>query len=103
MEQIMYGYYYHSISDLYILGIILIIFGVANLLGHGRTPGTYKSYYYVLRYRRRNGLIRLISGVLLIIICALSKSIGKTTFTVMLLLLTAAIIVFTIINEKSIK
>ena len=97
MEQIMYGYYYHSISDLYILGIILIIFG------HGRTPGTYKSYYYVLRYRRRNGLIRLISGILLIIICALSKSIGKTTFTVMLLLLTAAIIVFTIINEKSIK
>ena len=66
MEQIMYGYYYHSISDLYILGIILIIFGVANLLGHGRTPGTYKSYYYVLRYRRRNGLIRLISGLSLI-------------------------------------
>ena len=100
----MYGYYYHSISDLYILGIILIIFGVANLLGHGRTPGTYKSYYYVLRYRKRNGLIRLISGILLIIICALSKSsIGDTASVAMLLLLTAAIIILTIINEKSIK
>lgn len=103
MEQIMYGYYYHSISDLYILGIILIIFGIANLLGHGRTPGTYKSYYYVLRYRKRNGLIRLISGILLIIICVLSKSIGNTASAVMLLLFTAAIIILTIINEKSIK
>lgn len=35
----MYGHYYHSISDLYILGIILIIFGIANLLGHGAHPG----------------------------------------------------------------
>lgn len=60
-------------------------------------------YYYVLRYRRRNGLIRLISGILLIIICALSKRIGDTVSTVMLLLLATAIIILTIINEKSIK
>ena len=99
----MYGHYYHSISDLYILGIILIIFGIANLLGHGRTPRTYKSYYYVLRYKKRNGLIRLISGILLILICAVSKNVGDTAFIVMLILLMLAIVILTIINEKSIK
>ena len=99
----MYGHSYNSISDLYIIGVMLIVLGIANLLGYGRTPGTYKSYSYAVRYRRRNGLIRLISGILLIPICIISEKIGDTVAVILLVLLVIIVIVLTLINEKSIR
>lgn len=99
----MYVHSYNSISDLYIIGVMLIVLGIANLLGYGRTPGTYKSYYHAVRYRRRSGLIRLIAGILLIPICIISKKIGDTVAVILLLLLVVIVIVLTLINEKSIK
>ena len=33
----MYGHSYNSISDLYIIGVMLIVLGIANLLGYAIT------------------------------------------------------------------